>query len=438
VIRPLTTTLVLVLGGIGVLFFVSVNNAMADSCQDRLANRVKSLTAPALAGREAGSAGSQAAAETLAVWFEEGGLEPAFAGSWFQELPLSGQGWSGEELTGKTDRNVGGLFPGQGELAGRYVVVGAHYDHLGLRDGPDSLAATGTALLSPAPGEYYPGANDNASGVAVVQELVRLVVEDAAAGTSRRSVLFVHFAAEEVGLQGSGYLVSRLPVPADSVDAMINLDTVGQLTENRLHVSGLGTTAVFPALVDSADVGNLELSLAQGGWSGSDHMSFNTREIPVLFIFGGAYPEYNRPTDVWDSLDYEALARVTAFTSRLLEFVRSTPGELPWIMVAGASLRPDSGEGQNRDTWLGTLPDFTDEVTGYKLAGVFDGSPAARAGLQKGDVLVRLGGKPVEDLASFTRALRSHGPGDLVEVGVLRGGRSLNFTVVLGNRADRE
>jgi hypothetical protein len=399
---------------------------------DQLVARVTSLTAPTLAGRAAGTPEAETAADTLATWLEEGGLEPAFDGSWFQEVPLSGQGWTGEELAGKTGRNVAGLLPGHGSLSGRFVVVGAHYDHLGR------LVVDGPAAAVPASGEYYPGANDNASGVAAVSEIIRLAVAQKGNDRSTRSVMFVFFTAEEIGLQGSGYLVSHLPVAVDSVDAMINLDTVGQLNAGRLYVSGVGTTASFAALVDSASSGDLDLSLAQGGWSGSDHMAFNTREIPVLFIFGGAYPQYNRPADDWDTLDYDALTRVTAFTARLLGLVRTATQEMPWIMVAAKSLRPDAAGDQNRATWLGTLPDFTDEVAGYKLAGVFDGSPAARAGLQKGDVLVMLGGERIEDLATFTRALRSHGPGDLVEVRVLREGRSLNFTVVLGNRADRE
>lgn len=410
---------------------VQLGASAAEPSPENLETWVIALTAPQLAGRGAGTPEADAAADTLAAWMENLGLKPAFDGSWFQELPLSGLGFSGEDLEGKTDRNVAGILPGNGGLAGRFVVVGAHYDHLGRVSVPDFGAA------APARGEYYPGANDNASGVAVVHELIRLAQVDSVGAAPRRSVIFVNFAAEEVGLQGSGYMVSHLPVALDSVDAMINFDTVGQLTENRLFVSGVGTAAAFTALVQAADTPDLDLSLAQGGWSGSDHMSFNTREIPVLFIFGGAYRQYNRPTDDWDSLDYGAMATITAFSARLLDLLRDEPGELPWIMVAEKSLRPGESESANRATWLGTLPDFTEDVAGYKLAGVFDGSPAARAGLQKGDVLVMLGGTLIEDLATFTQALRSHGPGDLVEVRLVRDRRDLNFTVVLGNRADR-
>lgn len=400
---------------------------------ESLQARVMTLTHPDLAGRACGTPEADAVAETLAAWMNDLGLEPAFGGSWFQEVPLSGQGWAGEELGGKIGRNVAGLLRGSGPRADRYVVVGAHYDHLGRVVPAEPLAPP------PAAGEFYPGANDNASGVAVVFELAAMAVAKRAPADSRRGVLFAFFVAEEVGLQGSGYMVSHLPMAADSVDAMINFDTVGQLTEGRLYVSGVGTTDSFAALVDSADTGTLELSLAQGGWSGSDHMSFNTREIPVLFVFGGAYPEYNRPADDWPTLDYRAMTQITTFSDRLLHLVRTMPGDLPWTMVAEKILRSDDdGVIANRETWFGSLPDFTEEVKGYKLAGVFDDSPAARAGLQKGDVLVMLGGTAVSDLPSFTKALRSHAPGDLVEVRIERGGRTLNFTVVLGNRADRK
>jgi len=406
--------------------------ASPDASPDNLKAHAVVLTDPALAGRASGTPEGEAAADTLAAWMEGLGLEPAFDGSWFQEVPLSGQGWAGEELGGKTGRNVAGFMQGSGRLAGRVVVVGAHYDHLGRVTPADGPAPP------PAKGDYYPGANDNASGVAVVFELIRLAEADRDDSGDRRSVIFVNFTGEEVGLQGSGYMVSHLPVAADSVDAMINFDTVGQMTENRLYVSGIGTTESFATLVADANTGGLDLSLAQGGWSGSDHMSFNTREVPVLFIFGGAYPQYNRPADDWPTLDFEAMARVTDYSGRLLRLIRDYPGEMPWVMISGKKLRQGDGEGQNRDTWFGSLPDFTEEIVGYKLAGVFDGSPASRAGLQKGDVLVMLGGDAIVDLSSFTTALRSHAPGDLVEVRVEREGRTMNFTVVLGNRADRK
>jgi len=398
----------------------------------RLVDRVRTLTTPAMAGRGSGTASLRAATDTVAAWLTAAGLRPAFGETWFQEFDLKGEGWAGNDLTGQQDRNVAGILPGYGDLAKRYVVVGAHLDHLGR------VTPTGDDAPAPAPDEYYPGANDNASGVTVVNEMIRLASRRAPDGQSRRSVVFVFFGGEEVGLQGSGFLVSHPPVDLALVDAMINFDTVGQIVDNRIYVSGLGTTSVFPELVEAANTDDLQLSLGEGGWSGSDHMNFNSREVPVLFIFGGPYRQYNRPSDTWDTLTPEGLVQVAGYGDRLLDLVRLQSGPMPWIMVAQKELREGGTEGENRDTWFGSMPDFTEEIRGYKLGGVFDDSPAARAGLQKGDVLVSMAGREVVDLATFTHALRSHAPGDLVEVEVLREARLLRFTVALGNRTERK
>ncbi|MFN2371559.1 MAG: M20/M25/M40 family metallo-hydrolase [Candidatus Krumholzibacteriia bacterium] len=397
-----------------------------------LPQRVATLTAPAFAGRGAGAAEGAALADTLAAWLAAAQLVPAFGGAWVQPFPLRGEGWAGQDLTGLPGRNVAGLRPGHGRLAGRWIILGAHHDHLGRVDpqGPDAAGP-------PAPGAYYPGANDNASGVAAVLAAAAALA-DAPAG-DRRGLLVVLFDGEEVGLQGSGHFVDHCPVPLDSVDAMINLDTVGRLQDGTLHVSGVGTAACLPPVVGAADGGEFAVRTAQGGWSGSDHMVFNTREVPVLFLFGGAYPDYNRPSDTAGTLDPAALAAVARYAERLVAGLLVAPSPCAWAMVGDGPLRSEGGsqEGQNRATWLGTLPDFSEETTGYRLAGVFDHSPARQAGLQKGDVLVRLGGREVTDLATFTRALRAHAPGDPVEVEVRRGGRLLRFTVVMGDRADR-
>ncbi len=394
-----------------------------------LMSRVVELTKGKYAGRGAGTPEGEAAAELLASWFAEEGLQPILAGGFFQIFPLSGEGWTGDDLTGKTSRNVLAVLPGTGALASRYIVVGAHHDHLGRLD--PGLSGQGPAE----PGSYYAGANDNASGLTVLFELVHLLKHDS--GASRRSVLFVCFGGEEVGLQGSGYLVSHMPVSLDLVDAMVNFDTVGKMVDRRLYVSGVGTSEAFTALAKEANADGLDLSLARGGWSGSDHMSFNTKEVPVLFVFGGPYEQYNTVQDLAPTLNAKGLVEISEYSHRLVQSLREYPEGFPWLMVA-EKLRPESGEGQNRDTWFGSLPDFTEGIKGYKLAGVFDGSPAAKGGLKKGDVLIKLAGLEVVDLASFTQALRSNQPGELVEVTVLRDGNSLNFTVVLGDRKNRK
>lgn len=412
----------------------AAGDVAADPAAATLRARVEVLCSPALAGRAAGSPGGAAAADTLESWYIAAGLQPAFDGDWRQGFPLRGDGWTGEPLAGRHGASVGALLPGSGSLAGRWLVVAAHLDHLGPVD--PSLAG---GDLPPA-GAYYPGANDNASGIVVVHELARRLqaAADVPAG-DRRGVIFLHPDAEEVGLQGAAWFVDHSPVPLDSIDVMVNLDTVGRLGDGRLIVSGIGTAAPLQAAVTAAAAATgIVVNPSRGGWSGSDHMVFNTREVPVLFLFGGPYPEYNRPQDAPDILEYDELARVLAFTQSLVGGLREVREPFTWVMVEGP-LRDDAGGAVagNRQTWLGTMPDFTEGQAGYRIASVFADSPAAAAGLAKGDLMVSFGDHAVADLATFTTALRAYAPGDLVEIGVVRDGRALRFTVALGDRAQR-
>jgi len=390
-----------------------------------LLHRAQVLTSPVLAGRGSGTSAARACADTIVNWLQAAGLQPGFAGSWDQEFPLAGP-----ELSGRNGCNVAGLLPGRGDLADRYLIVGAHYDHLGW------VAADSAAAGPPAPGQYFPGANDNASGVTILLELARLAAPGAA--PSLRSCLFVAFAAEEVGLQGSAYFAGHLPVPLAQIDAMLNFDCVGRLTDRSLFVGGVGTAEVFPELLQAANTDSLVLELNRSGWGGSDHVSFNNIEVPVLFFFTGAYPEYNRPADDWPTLNVTGLCQVTALADRLLSSLRAHPGPLLYLPVAGTGSPPPDGDTPPRRAWLGTFPDFgATEVEGVKLAGVIDGSPAKQAGLAKGDILVMLAGEPVADLASLTEILRDCRPGQQVTLQVLRGGKRLEYLVVLRDRDDR-
>ena len=396
--------------------------------------RVKILTAPDLAGRGNGTAAAATAADTIARWFAACGLEPGWQGGWYQDFELKG-----ENFVGRTGRNVVGILSGTGTLAGRYVVVGAHYDHLGrTRD------AVAPEQGPPGPDQYYPGADDNASGVALLVTLARRA--DHARGNesgslppvTARSCLFVAFAGEEVGLQGSAFLAKNLPVPRDSVDAMLNLDSVGRLREDKLYVAGVGSAVDFPSLVAAANRDSLALVVSRGGWDASDHVSFNSIEVPVLFLFTGPHPDYHQPSDTWDRLSVDGLGKVAAFAGRLLDTLSEQSGCFPYQMVAEVtSMTPAEGGAGGRRSWLGTIPDFTEEVTGVKLAGVMEGSPAAVAGLAKDDILISLGGEAVADLAGLAHALRSYGPGERVLVAVLREGRRLEFEVTLAERIQR-
>jgi hypothetical protein len=389
--------------------------------------RVRTLAAPALAGRGNGTREALAAADTIARWFAAAGLAPGGSPGWFQDFTLQGG-----DLAGRPGRNVIGRLPGRGALASRWLVIGAHYDHLGPVRGEDSA------------GRYHPGADDNASGVAVLVEVARLLaVGDTtdAGHPDARAVLCVAFAGEEDGLQGSAFFVGELPTPRDSLDAMLNFDSVGRLRDDRLYVAGVGTSAALPGLVAAANAAHgLQLEISRGGWEASDHVSFNAIGVPVLFLLTGPHEQYHTPADDWPFVVPAALVAVTDFARDLAGGLRSCPGPLVYTAVGEpppprrAPDSRDGGGGETRRAWLGVIPDFVEGAGGVKLAGVMPGSPAAAAGLVRGDVLVAFAGRPVADLQTYTRELYAHAPGDTVTVEVLRGAATVTFLVALAAR----
>jgi len=381
--------------------------------------RIRQLTTPALAGRGAGTLEERQAAQLIASWLGEiDQVEPAFDGQWLQIFPLP-------EAVEDSSVNVAGILAGKGELASRWIVIGAHLDHLGRVD-PEADGI-------PVPGEYYPGAGDNASGVVAVLDVGRRLAVHRS-DTPRRSLLICFFGAEEIGLLGSSHLSRNLPVDAAMVDAMVNLDAVGRLTGGSLHVAGLETCALFPESLDKAAAGQA-IKAQDAALLRSDHASFIDEEIPALFFFTGAYPEMNAPADSLSAVDLPGLERVARITTDLVHDLLRNPGPFDFEPLPAPG--PETSGG-NRQTWFGSVPDFeAAEVVGYVVGGVVAKGPAETAGLLAGDVLVELAGQPVTDLVTFTTAMRRHDPGDVVEVVAEREGRSLRFLVTLGDRSQR-
>ncbi len=379
---------------------------------------VRTLAAEEMGGRGNGEPGALAASDSIAGWFSLAGLKP-FPGQddWFQDFPFSV-----DETDVATGRNVLGWLPGAGELGERIIVIGAHYDHLGLKRSEDGAEVLG----------FYPGAEDNASGVAALVALAeRLATDDKA---SRRSCLFVAFAGEEIGLLGSAWLVAH-PLWEDGVvDLMLNLDSIGRLRDDRLYVGGLGSSPVLRDLVVKANVRHgLALELSDSGWGASDHVSFNAAGIPVLFFFTGPHPQYHTVDDGWGLVTFEGLVRVTDFTADVAEIALSRPDGFPYTAQTELPLVGSSQNGRDR-AWLGTIPDFVEGVEGVRLAGVMPGGPAEETGLRKGDVLVKLGDTDITGLPDLTVALQSHGAGRSVPVVVMREGERLTFLVTLRSR----
>lgn len=325
--------------------------------------------------------------------------------------------------------NVIGVLPGRDPAVNTEVLVlGAHYDHLGL-GGAGSLDATPG-------GRIHPGADDNASGVAGILELARTFA--ARRGTLRRSIVFVAFGAEEEGTLGSLHFTKNPPVPIEKIVAMVNLDMVGRLRNDTLDVHGVGTSPVWKPLVAKAnETTKLKLVFHEGGFGPSDHSSFYAASRPVLFLFTGSHPDYHRPSDTPDKLNAEGEEKVLTFLSPIVSGVANADAAPAFTAVA-ADKDQSASASRGFKVWVGSIPDYSEEGTGVRLTGVSPGSPAEKAGLLGGDVIVKFGEKTIRNIYDYTYALQDRKPGDEVVVVVKRaeGGATVekSFRVVLGSR----
>jgi aminopeptidase YwaD len=334
-------------------------------------------------------------------------------------------------------RNVVAMIPGSSPTVGREVVIlGAHYDHLGFG---------GDGSLAPDERTVHNGADDNASGTAALMAAARTIMESGQ--KPARSILFLAFTGEEKGLWGSSQYVKDPLVPLENTVAMINMDMVGRLRENTLTVYGTGTAEEWPALLDELNQGQPEpfvITSIADGFGPSDHSTFYGESIPVLMLFTNTHSEYHRPDDDWWLINPGGMERIAAIAADVaMEVAGSASGEaMALTLVEGAEDPHGGGMPADQDApttpgygaYMGTIPDMTPQEFGVRITGVREESPAEKAGLQAGDVLVELGGKEISDLYAYTYVLREHKPGDEVTAVVLREGERLSFQAVLGVR----
>jgi hypothetical protein len=328
-------------------------------------------------------------------------------------------------------RNVIGTVKGSDpSLQSEVVIVGAHYDHLG-RSSRFSMSQNST-------GQIHHGADDNASGTAAVIEMAKSAV--AARGEFRRSIVFMAFAGEEHGLLGSSYYVNHPAVPLDKTIAMINLDMVGRAA-GRIMVDGLANApSVEDDLKAAESSSSLELRALRGGpgAGASDDATFLLRKIPSINFFSGFHSDYHRPGDTWDKIDAAGGAGVANLALALARQLANRAERPPFVETVQQQPDPHSsgnvGAVSGYGPYFGSVPDFANEGQGVKFAEVRSGSPAARAGLRGGDVMIAFGGMPIKTLYDFTFALRERKPGDRVDVVVLRDGKEMKASVVLTTR----
>jgi hypothetical protein len=313
-------------------------------------------------------------------------------------------------------RNVIALLRGSDPvLRDEFVVVGAHYDHVGrghygARD-PDRI------------GEIHNGADDNASGTLGVIEIAEAIVE--AGLRPRRSILFQLYDAEEKGLVGSRYYVAHPTVPSDQVVGMINLDMIGRAKDGRCSVMGVGTAAELEVILDAAEEGlSLKLNRNEGSGGGSDHVSFVRAGIPALFFFTGMHREYHTPDDDAERCNPEGAVEILKVVTRVLWDIANRDERLTFQ-------KPPARERVRRAV-LGVQTDPSDEGVGVKIRSAVEGGGAEKAGLRKGDVLLAVDGVEVDDLAALRRTLGERKPGDTIKVRYRRGEKVDTVDVILG------
>jgi Peptidase family M28/PDZ domain/PA domain len=329
----------------------------------------------------------------------------------------------------KTVHNVAGYLPGETD---EYVILGAHYDHLGLGEQ--------FSLAPDLAGTIHPGADDNASGTAGVIELARWFSTQP---KQKRGILFLTFAGEELGLLGSSFYASHPDLPLDKAVAMINMDMIGRVRNAKLYIGGAGTGTTLRALLDKLRPKyglNLDYSDTTG-YGSSDHMEFIPKQVPVLFFFSGLHSDYHKPSDTWDKIDAPDAARVLQLVADVTDDLREAADRPQFVHVAPPSGEEASAAGSagaagstGYGPYFGSIPDFGEGVKGVKFSDVTPGSPAAKAGFQQDDVMVEFDGKPIQNLYDFTYALRAKKPGDVVKVKVLRNGKPVEGTVTLTRR----
>jgi len=375
---------------------------------ERMMETIKFLSSEDIKGRGLGTKELDLAADFIAAKFQEAGLKPAGdkGRTYFQV-------WKDPELNIEM-KNVVGVIPGKKiELSGQSVVVGAHYDHLGIE---------GHGVREKDKGKVYPGADDNASGVSVLMELANLFGKSP---NPDRSIVFVAFTGEEAGKRGSKYYVANeKQYPAEKCIGMINLDTVGRLGKRKLLVLEAGSAKEWVHIFRGAGfVTGAEIETVTERLDSSDNISFEEANVPAVQLFSGPHLDYHRPTDTADKIDPDGLLKVASVAKEVIEYLAGR--EEPLTAIVKTEEKADTTPKKERKISLGTIPDFAYSGEGCRISGVVPGSPAEACGLKEGDVIIRINSNAVNGLKGLSDILKSLSLGNRVSITFLREGKEM-------------
>ncbi|HTG44007.1 MAG TPA: M20/M25/M40 family metallo-hydrolase, partial [Verrucomicrobiae bacterium] len=322
------------------------------------------------------------------------------------------------EVRKTSDKNILAAIPG---TSPEFIMIGAHYDHLGFGEGGDSRSNKEEQ------GKVHNGADDNASGVSAVLELAaNYAAQSRRMPPPKRGVIFAFWSGEEIGLLGSSYLAEHPLIPLTNIAAYLNFDMVGRLRDEKLILQGTGSSPIWNKLIEKRNAAaGFDLTLQEDPYQPSDTTSFYPKGIPVLMFFTGNHDDYHRPTDDADKLNYEGIEKITRFARALTDDLRQ--GNPPAYVKVERSNAPG-----NRDSlraYLGTIPDYATEVKGVKFSGVRAGSPAEKAGITGGDILVEFAGQKIANIYDYTYALDAAKIGQALKIKILRHGKEQELTI---------
>jgi len=389
--------------------------------EERMTAHIEFLADEELKGRAPGTDGIEKAADYIAEQFTKAGLKPgADDGSYFQvwDEVIDAEGNKGAV------KNIIGIIQGTNkELDGQSVVVCAHYDHLGL-GWPDVRKGN--------EGKIHPGADDNASGVSVMLELARVLGRSL---KPARTIVFIAFTSEESGMHGSKYYVKHgKRFPAKKVIGALNLDTVGRLDNKKLLVINSSSAREWKFIFMGAGyVTGVEAEMVTQDLEAGDHVSFIETGIPAVQFFSGAHSDYHRPSDTADKIDAAGMAKIAAFVREGIVYLaeREEPLNFTGTKEDSAKKRHKPG---GRSVTTGSMPDFTYQGRGVKIGGLAPDSPAAKAGLQKGDVIVKLGSHSFSNLREYSDVLKKYKPGDRINIVFVRNGKEITAEIELASK----
>lgn len=400
----------------------SKNSSLStDITAEDVTEHITFLSSDELKGREAGTADEAKAANYIADYFRDFGLEPAGDGqTYFQEFTINTSVLRNPHSTDTTgekrlSKNVAALLQGTGD-SDEFIIIGAHYDHLGYGE-------FGSLYRGEEP-RIHNGADDNASGTTGLLELAQYF----SVNRPETDILFLAFSGEEMGLLGSAHFADNPTLDLSNALAMINMDMIGRMSDNKLMIFGMGTAENWTDIMNTANTDSLDLNLVKDGTGSSDHTSFYYKNIPVLHYFTDTHSDYHRPSDDVDYINAEGEALALKHLVRVVEQLDALDQDQLVFTEAPSEQRQSM---RLDGPTLGVLPDYGYDGKGMKITGTNAGGAAENAGLKGGDVIVAIGDMELEDIYGYMGALNKLKKGQLTTITVLRDGDRLTMDLQL-------